>query len=302
MEGTVALEASLRGDNASTDAASRTSAAGSRAERATAARGTDRDSAAYRAAREVRAPAMRDEGSAAGAAEPSWPGSGGAPAGSTPGLAAAGVLTSAALAGALKFGSAAAFATRDGGIRTSVRAARRYARAGLRRVPFLPAGYSRYDDTDPLDHDVRERVYDAIADDPGVHLSALGDAADASLSTVRYHLRVLEHERLVATRKLDGKRRYFPVGTDDEALRAALQDSTRAALLYALADDGPAPNGALADELDRDPSTVTHHLQRLADAGLVERERDGRRVVNSLTSSAADALEPNAATATPADD
>jgi DNA-binding transcriptional ArsR family regulator len=101
---------------------------------------------------------------------------------------------------------------------------------------------------------------------------------------------VLEHEHLVETEKVDGRRRYYPVGTDHPALRAALRDPTRAALLRALDDEGEAPNGRLADALDRDPSTVTYHLQRLEDDGVVVRERDGRSVRNRLATDVADAL------------
>lgn len=51
-------------------------------------------------------------------------------------------------------------------------------------------------------------------------------------------------------------------------------------------DEGPDSVSDLAERLDRDPSTVTHHLDRLAEDGIVERERDGRAVVNKLADSA----------------
>ncbi len=54
-------------------------------------------------------------------------------------------------------------------------------------------------------------------------------------------------------------------------------------MLDAVARREPASVGELADELGRDPSTVTHHLKRLEEDGLVERERDGRAVVNRLS-------------------
>jgi DNA-binding transcriptional ArsR family regulator len=63
-----------------------------------------------------------------------------------------------------------------------------------------------------------------------------------------------------------------------------------AGLLDALADLGTAHVGLLAEELDRDPSTVSHHLQRLADDELVVRERDGRAVVNRLADPVADTV------------
>ena len=65
-------------------------------------------------------------------------------------------------------------------------------------------------------------------------------------------------------------------------LAAALDDEGTAEVLHALARLGASHGGRLADELDRDASTVSHHLSRLEDAGLVEREREGRAVVNRL--------------------
>lgn len=94
----------------------------------------------------------------------------------------------------------------------------------------------------------------------------------------------------MASAKPRGKRRYYPAAADDFELAAALSEPASAAVLEALADAGEARVGQLADDLDRDPSTVSHHLQRLADDGLVERERRGRAVVNRLADPVADAL------------
>jgi DNA-binding transcriptional ArsR family regulator len=43
--------------------------------------------------------------------------------------------------------------------------------------------------------------------------------------------------------------------------------------------------------VDRDASTVSHHLSRLEADGLVERERDGPAVVNRLAPATRAALE-----------
>ena len=144
-------------------------------------------------------------------------------------------------------------------------------------------GYSRYDDSDPLENDCRREIYELIRDDPGCYLSEVGDRCDVSLSTVRHHVRVLEEEGLIASATIDGKRRYVASEDEDEAeLHAALAQPSKREVLEALTRLGPATNGALADELDRDPSTVSHHLSSLADDGLVVREKDGRSVVNEL--------------------
>lgn len=225
------------------------------------------------------------------------------PTGQWTGVAVAGLVTSAVLSGTSAFGTSlgGSGGLTGSSLRGASRALRRRARVAARRLPLLP-GYSRYDDSDPLEHDTRQSIYDAITADPGINLSLLADTTGTSMSTARHHLKVLQDERLVDTRKQDGRRRYYPVGTDDEALQAALQHPMRAAILRVLAQRAPLSNGDLADELDRDPSTTTHHLQRLEDAGLVERTREGRSVVTELSSDAAEVLHSPTDSAAIADD
>jgi predicted transcriptional regulator len=142
--------------------------------------------------------------------------------------------------------------------------------------------YSRWDDSDPLAHDTRNALYGVIEEAPGVYLSAVCARAGVALSTGRHHLAVLEEEGVVMTAKVRGRRRYYPDHAPDAELAAALEDEATAEVLHALAALGTAHGGRLADELDRDPSTVSHHLARLAADGLVERERDGKAVRNRL--------------------
>ncbi|WP_171052323.1 winged helix-turn-helix transcriptional regulator [Haloterrigena sp. H1] len=180
-------------------------------------------------------------------------------------------------------------------------------RAGTDLWKALPIfRYSRYDDSDPLEHDRRRAIYETIRDRPGTYLSAVSDRTEIPLSTVRYHVRILEDEGLLTTRTVNGKRRYF-LEDDDAELQAALEDPAKRAVLEAIADCGRVHNSQLADELDRDPSTVSHHLAALEDDGLVVRERDGRSIVNGLPPRVAAALADDPtpaadASAAPADD
>ncbi len=143
--------------------------------------------------------------------------------------------------------------------------------------------YSRHDDSDPLDHDGRARVFKTIEETPGVYLSAVSQQTDLSLSTIRHHLRVLEREDLVMSAKVHGKRRFYPTNSEQLELTAVLDDEATANVIEALCRLGPTSVSNLADDLDRDPSTVTHHLQRLNDDGIVHRERDGRTVINYVS-------------------
>lgn len=166
-------------------------------------------------------------------------------------------------------------------------------------------GYSRHDDSDPLEHDVRARVYDHVRQSPGTYPAAIVDRLGVPRSTVRYHLRILANEGLVTERAIDGRRRYVTAEATaaERTLAAVDDDSTAGAVVEQIARDGPATVSELAERLDRSPGTITHHLNRLEDAGVVDRERDGRAVrnrlaaeVGSLVASVSTASRPFAAT------
>ncbi|PSQ58640.1 hypothetical protein BRD18_05380 [Halobacteriales archaeon SW_7_71_33] len=178
-----------------------------------------------------------------------------------------------------------------GGAQAAASAAAERSVGGLRSLLdrlryFIGLGYSRYDDSDPLAHETRARIHETVREEPGVHLSAVAGATDAPLSTVRHHLDVLADEGLVYDADLRGRRRYFPAAETDPALQAALADEATAAVVEALDRLGPASVGDLAEAVDRDRSTLSYHLDRLEDDGVVERERDGRAVVNRLSPTA----------------
>lgn len=152
--------------------------------------------------------------------------------------------------------------------------------------------YSRYDDSDPLELDARRDVYEAISDQPGDPITAVSDRAEINLSTARHHVKVLRREGLVATARVRNCERFYPAGTDDLELAAAMADEATADILDALVRLEPTSVSGLADEVDRSPSTVTHHLQRLEEDDIVVRERAGRAVENKLSEPARAALDP----------
>lgn len=144
------------------------------------------------------------------------------------------------------------------------------------------SGYTRWDSSDPLTHEIRASIYDFITHSPGAYLSEICSAVDVTLTTTRHHLNVLEEEGEVSKVTVWGKRRYYPGYESEPHLIAALDETGTAAVLRTLAAIGEATGGQLADEIGRAPSTISHHLSRLEQAGLIERERDGRRIINRV--------------------
>lgn len=158
-------------------------------------------------------------------------------------------------------------------------------------VHLLPlvAGYSRVATEDPLNHETRAALYETVERDPGVYLAELARATDTPVSTVRYHVRVLERAALVERRSRGGRSHVVPADADTGPL-TALDGETQRTLLATLDCMEPATGADLAAELDLTKSTVSHHLSRLAEADLVAREPVGRTVENRLTDRGREAL------------
>lgn len=158
-------------------------------------------------------------------------------------------------------------------------------------LPLVLAGYSRHDGSDPLGNERRAAVHQAVLDSPGTYLTEVAESTGIHVSTVRYHVRVLEDEDLVRTAKVGGKRRLYPAQVEQEAVRAALNDASTAPVLETVAEQEPASVSAIAAAVDRAVSTVSHHVSRLADAGVVVRERDGQSVQVTLASTVRPVVE-----------
>jgi DNA-binding transcriptional ArsR family regulator len=148
------------------------------------------------------------------------------------------------------------------------------------RLPLVPvAGYSRYDDSDPLDNETRAAIHELVTERPGIYHASLADETGVAVETIRYHGRILADEGLVEEQMIRGRRRLFPVqlNVEDPRVAAALADPDASDIIAAIERREPTTPSALADALDRARSTVSHHLERLEEDGLVARERDGSR-------------------------
>jgi len=67
-----------------------------------------------------------------------------------------------------------------------------------------------------------------------------------------------------------------------ESTFKTLANGTRLRMLHALACAGELCVGELADKLEMKPQAVSNQLQRLADRGIVEAERDGLQIRYSI--------------------
>ena len=147
----------------------------------------------------------------------------------------------------------------------------------LKGLPAL-AGFSRIEDGRILDHPTRRRVHDAVVAEPGIHFQALARKAGVGRGTLDHHLRKLVAAGLVTVRRSAGYTCYIAKGQVDRRLAdaaPALRSEGSRAVLQAVATRPGASSRDLAAHLGLAPSTVSYHLKRLNEAGLVFGSGDG---------------------------
>ena len=114
---------------------------------------------------------------------------------------------------------------------------------------------------------------------PGAYLREIARSLHLSLGAVEYHLDRLTHGGLLSCRLHRAKKRYFvaaDISYGDEVLIASLrQEVPRRILLHLLQHPGAAFR-ALLDIVTVSKSTLSFHMKRLVEAGLVREDRDGR--------------------------
>lgn len=156
--------------------------------------------------------------------------------------------------------------------------------------------YTRIKRDEVLGHDVRQRIYDIVTDDPGVSISAIADRAEVGWGTAVYHLGVLEDNDLVVSMRDGRYKRYYRNGGrfkgKKEALAAIHNETTRDVVEAVIANPGITQTG-LCDELGISAPLAHWHLDRLKEADVVEQERDGRYKRHYVADRAETILEPH---------
>ncbi len=132
--------------------------------------------------------------------------------------------------------------------------------------------------------ETRAAIRRAVEERPGIHFSALRRHLDIAPGQAQHHLRRLQSAGEVVEEALYGQTHYYPTGYDERERRTLAlfrRDTARGLLLYLL-DEEPARPGEVAAFLDVSASTLSWHLDRLSEAGVVTRTRDGRKVYVEL--------------------
>lgn len=155
--------------------------------------------------------------------------------------------------------------------------------AALGLLYFLGVGGLRHvDRNNVLEHDMRQRLLEAIQAHPGIHLRELAGRHETAVTNTQWHLRKLELAGLVKTQKVQGRRLYYPAqggaASRTRAIEnAALANPNAGRVTDFLASNAGANQTVLADALGMNPGTVRWHLRKLESAGIVRSIQEGHQ-------------------------
>ncbi|MDG6915412.1 MAG: winged helix-turn-helix transcriptional regulator [Nitrososphaerota archaeon] len=143
-------------------------------------------------------------------------------------------------------------------------------------VPFAsPGGRAPLKDIDPT----QRRILEFIAARPGVHLREICRSLGLAMGDVQYHLRRLERDRRITSTRRGLYKFFYPADLFGEKQREVLSvlglDTQRELLLDIIRSPGTTQE-ALVASAGLSQATVSWHLKRLVDLGIVERGQQGR--------------------------
>ena len=125
----------------------------------------------------------------------------------------------------------------------------------------------------------QERIFAYISQHPGIHLRQICRELGLAMGDVQYHVHRLEKGGRVSSTRRGLYRFFYPTGLFGEKQRDILSvltlDTPRELLLHMLVEPG-SDQDALVKAVSVSQPTVSWHLKRLIDLGIVRREQAGR--------------------------
>lgn len=125
----------------------------------------------------------------------------------------------------------------------------------------------------------RGLIYQYVRKHPGGHIRAMARALELATGDLQYHLSWLENRGYVKTKKRGFFRHVFPAmefNEEQESLLAVLSQRTPREVLLRILEDPSLTQGGLARALRYSQPTVSWHMSRLVQLGIVTKRRTGR--------------------------
>jgi DNA-binding MarR family transcriptional regulator len=131
----------------------------------------------------------------------------------------------------------------------------------------------------------RLQIYRYIENNPGAHLRKISKELGLAMGDTQYHLDILEKSGKVRSRKINLYRRYYSasiLGEKEEIILAFLRQETARDILIYLMEYPHSTQSDLADFKHYSSPTISWHMSRLIQAGIVSKTKEGKKLRYSI--------------------
>ncbi|WOF16283.1 winged helix-turn-helix transcriptional regulator [Methanoplanus sp. FWC-SCC4] len=155
---------------------------------------------------------------------------------------------------------------------------------------LVTLNFRRIDKKTILENNFRNRIYRFIIHNPGTCFTDIENRLSVNRGTLDYHLRMLKQEHLITVFLKNNRSFYFENSgsySDSEMkIFVSLRNETEFLICEYLSDSPDASRDDIAGMIQTSCSTVSWHMGRLCDAGVIFSTKCGRVVRYRLSPSA----------------
>lgn len=144
-----------------------------------------------------------------------------------------------------------------------------------------------------LQLDVRKRIYEIIETSPGLHFREIQRRSSLAVGSLQYHLDYLQKHHIIRTQTEGKFVRYYavrgpsvethPQAQVGQNMMAYLRHASTRKIIIFLLTEKRANNERIAEHIQLSPSTTSWHLDKLVEADILVRQREGRKTFFALT-------------------
>lgn len=129
----------------------------------------------------------------------------------------------------------------------------------------------------------KEKILQFIIDNPSVHLRKIKKNLGYSMGTTQYHVSSLENEGKIISKRSSIYKNYYHVGinTKNELMAILNLESPRKIILYVLENE-PCNHGEIAKGVGLTSSTISWHMKKLIEFGVIGFRYDGKYSIYSI--------------------
>jgi len=160
---------------------------------------------------------------------------------------------------------------------------------------FAILGFRVADHSNTVGDLKRKFIFSFIKVNPGTCISEMADNLEISRGTLRYHLNVLEKEKLIEAHSDHGNVRYFQnnftYGENEKLVISSLQNEMKRNIIWNILYKECNTNGDLAQKIGVSRAAINWHMTKLKDSGLIEEDKVGRSTIYSINPVYRDLIE-----------